>query len=108
EPVQGLEEMRRRRGVSAPRLLCSGPARLTQAYGIGRPDNGMDLVGGRDLFVSAGTPVSDEQVGAGPRVGITAAIERAWRFFELGNPFVSRAGRVSAGPLRGGRRRRGR
>ena len=105
EPVEGLEWMRRRRRVSDPRLLCSGPAKLTQAYGIGRTDNSMDLISGRDLFVSAGTPTPDERVGAGPRVGITAATERPWRFFELGNAFVSRAGRVPSGVLRRGGRR---
>jgi DNA-3-methyladenine glycosylase len=108
EPIEGLEWMRRRRRVSDPRLLCSGPARLTQAYGIGRADNGMDLISGRNLFVSAGTPLPDEQAGAGPRVGITAATDRPWRYFELGNAFVSRAARVPSRALRRGRRGGGR
>ena len=44
EPLEGLDWMRRCRRVVDPRLLCSGPGRLTQAFGIGREDNGMDLL----------------------------------------------------------------
>jgi DNA-3-methyladenine glycosylase len=101
EPLEGLEWMRQRRGVADARLLCSGPARLTEAYGIGRAENGMDLLAARDLFVARGRPVSDESVGVGPRVGITAAAERPWRFYELGNRFVSR--RARPGPATSGR-----
>src|SRR5439155_19712556 len=82
EPLDGLEWMRSRRGLADPRLLCSGPARLTQAYGIGRADNGIDLVSGRTMFVSEGAPLADGKVVAGPRIGITVGTERTWRFYE--------------------------
>jgi DNA-3-methyladenine glycosylase len=99
EPLEGLEWMAlRRAGPPDPRLLCAGPARLTQAYGVGRADNGIDLVAGDDLFVAEGSPVPDERVGVGPRVGITVALERPWRFVELGNPFVSRSRRDVSPP----------
>ena len=102
EPVEGIESMRARRGVSDPLLLCAGPARLTQAYGIGRADNGMDLVHGGSLWVAAGRRVPSARVGTGPRVGISSARERPWRFFELGSPFVSKGPRP-AGAISGGR-----
>ena len=44
EPLEGLEVMASHRGTDRPRLLCSGPARLTQAFAIARADNGTDLV----------------------------------------------------------------
>ena len=47
EPVTGIRQMVRRRGTSEPTLLCSGPARLCQALGIGRKENGIDLCGDR-------------------------------------------------------------
>jgi DNA-3-methyladenine glycosylase len=90
EPVEGVEIMRGRRGVSELRSLCAGPGRLTQAYGITRADNGLDLVSGRDLFVSDGGPVRKEEIGVGPRIGITVATETPWRFYLRGSPFVSR------------------
>lgn len=45
EPIEGVRLMARRRGTSDPALLCSGPARLCQALGIGRKENGTDLRG---------------------------------------------------------------
>jgi DNA-3-methyladenine glycosylase len=46
EPVEGFDVMRRRRGTSDMRRLCSGPARLCDALAVGRPENGVDLVRG--------------------------------------------------------------
>jgi DNA-3-methyladenine glycosylase len=102
EPLGGLDTMRERRAVLDARSLCRGPARLTQAYGVGRADNGMDLVESTDLFVAAGRPVADGSVGVSPRVGIRTATERPWRFFEVGSPFVSRPAKL---PAASGRRR---
>jgi DNA-3-methyladenine glycosylase len=90
EPVEGIELMRERRGVETLRELCAGPGRLTQAYGIIRADNGMDLVAGRDLFVVPSDPVPDDWVAVGPRVGISVAMERPWRFYVKESSFVSR------------------
>jgi len=106
EPLSGVEWMQDRRGVADPRLLCSGPGRLTQAFGIDRTSNGTDLLSGRDLFLAPGRPVPEERVGVGPRVGISVAAERPWRFVELGNRFVSRPGaaRGAASRRRAGRR----
>jgi DNA-3-methyladenine glycosylase len=101
EPVEGIELMRQRRGVAAPRELCAGPGRLTQAYGITRADNGMDLVAGGDLIVAPGDPVPYGDVAVGPRVGISVAMERPWRFYVKGSSFVSRS---ATGRPRGPRR----
>jgi DNA-3-methyladenine glycosylase len=99
EPDAGLEEMRARRGGSAtesaakaPRRdteLCSGPGKLTEALGIGLADNGADLC--RDPFLIL--PPEDgarPRVLTGPRIGITKAVERPWRFCAAGNRNVSR------------------
>jgi DNA-3-methyladenine glycosylase len=90
EPVEGIDIMRERRGVSSLRDLCAGPGRLTQAYGITRADNGMDLVSGGDLFVTTGEPTPEEAIGAGRRIGISVAMEKPWRFYVMGSPFVSK------------------
>lgn len=93
EPIEGREEMARRRGLEDPRLLCSGPGRLCQAFGIGMDDDGADLTVGEGLWLSVGRP--SESVVATPRIGITRAAEKPWRFVEEGNPYASR--RVKAG-----------
>jgi DNA-3-methyladenine glycosylase len=94
EPLAGLGSMAGRRGTSAPRQLCSGPARLAQAFGVARALNGADLVGGGELWVSAGRRVTDEVVRTGPRVGIRRARHVPWRFWVDDSPFVSGPARV--------------
>jgi DNA-3-methyladenine glycosylase len=90
EPVDGLEWMRRARGVERVRDLCSGPGKLTQAFGVAKVQNGLDLVAGEDLYLTAGRPPGRDRVDVGPRVGISVAADVPWRFFERGSPFVSR------------------
>jgi DNA-3-methyladenine glycosylase len=90
EPLEGIDVMRHRRGVSDPRGLCAGPGRLTQAYGISRANNGSDLVTGGDLFVTEGEAPAEEEIGVGPRIGISVATETPWRFYLRGSRFVSR------------------
>jgi DNA-3-methyladenine glycosylase len=107
EPLEGLDRMAERRGVSQPRLLCSGPGRLCQAFAVGREQNGADLVAGPELRVEAGTPVAREEVLAGPRVGLSVALERPWRFVVATSRYLSRGPRVTPAepPRRRGRSR---
>ena len=99
EPLEGLEVMGANRGSDAVRLLCSGPARLTQAFGIGRPENGVDLVRDPSLYLLSGAPVAPRAIARSTRVGVNVAIERRWRFFERGSAFLS-PGRPSVPPAR--------
>jgi DNA-3-methyladenine glycosylase len=100
EPLEGVEWMRSARGVESVRDLCSGPGRLTQAFGITKAQNGLDLVSGEDLYVAAGERLSDERIVVGPRIGISVATEVLWRFFEQDSRFVSRGPRARGDPGR--------
>jgi DNA-3-methyladenine glycosylase len=88
EPTDGLDEMRRRRGARPDPDLCSGPGKLTEALGVGLDDNDADLA--REPFTLL-TPARGErpEVLTGPRIGITKAVERPWRFCAARSPFVS-------------------
>ena len=88
EPTAGLETMRERRGERPDGELCSGPGKLTEALGIGLERNGADL--GRDPFLLLGPEGEPPAVVTGPRIGITKAVERPWRFSAAGSRFVSR------------------
>ncbi len=89
EPTHGVEEMRARRGQRPERELCSGPGKLTEALGVGLGENGADLC--RDPFLLlAPEPGWSAELAIGPRVGITKAVERPWRFCAAANPHVSR------------------
>ena len=88
EPIEGIPLMRRRRGVTALRQLASGPGRLTQAMGITLAENGADLVTGQ-LYVARADRPRGTTV-ATPRIGISVATERRWRFVLRGSAFLSR------------------
>jgi DNA-3-methyladenine glycosylase len=87
EPVDGVAAMRRRRGVEAERLLCSGPGRLCQALGISVEDHGLDLVTSTEVWFEGGDRPGG--VAAGARIGITRGTDRAWRFFVTDSRHVS-------------------
>jgi DNA-3-methyladenine glycosylase len=89
EPTTGLEEMRIRRGGRPDLDLCSGPGKLTEALGVGLDANGADLAADPFLLLPRGPGWAGE-ILTGPRVGITKAVERPWRFCLAGSPFVSR------------------
>ena len=88
EPTYGLDEMRRRRGVDDPRLLCSGPGKLCQALGVTREHDGLPL--DRPPF-ELRPREGHVEVVAGPRIGITRAAEFPWRYAETGSRYLSRA-----------------
>jgi DNA-3-methyladenine glycosylase len=90
EPIEGLDAMAERRRVGASRLLCAGPARLTQAFGITRADDGTDLVTARSLQLRAGIPVPPRRIVRTTRIGIRVGTETPWRYLERASPFVSR------------------
>lgn len=84
EVVDGLEVAHDRRGRRAD--LARGPGRLGQALGITLADSGEDLRTGRLRLRPAEHPVD---VVSGPRVGVSRAADRPWRFWIAGDPFVS-------------------
>jgi DNA-3-methyladenine glycosylase len=57
--------------------------------GIGRGDDGADLVRGPLRILDDGT-VPPEDPAVGVRVGITRAADRPWRWYVEGDPNVSR------------------
>jgi len=103
EPTDGIEAMRRRRGLEDVRALCSGPGKLTEAMGITSTHNGFAL-DAPPLALYARK--EDVEVVTGVRIGITKAIELPWRYGlkdsrYLSKPFAARvAARVPAHPSR--------
>lgn len=115
-PLAGLEAMlvgrRARSPAAAAGDLCRGPAKLCQAFGIGRQHLGADLVTGRRApglpppggglwLVDDGTPPPPAPA-AGPRVGLRAGADLPWRFSVPGSPDVSTYRPASRRPGRRG------
>lgn len=86
EPTHGLDRMAARRGTTQPRLLCSGPGRLTQALGVDGSMDGLRLDEPPFVLTLAS---SIHPVATGPRIGITRAVEYPWRFGLVGSPYLS-------------------
>jgi DNA-3-methyladenine glycosylase len=87
EPVDGLDVMRRRRGVERATELCSGPAKLTQALEIGLSLNGSSLLDGPIEVLER---EAEPRIAIGERIGITKAADLPWRFCDADSPHVSR------------------
>jgi DNA-3-methyladenine glycosylase len=88
EPLEGLARMRRRRGMSDARLLCSGPGRVGQALAVTRDRlNGLALDKTPfELFAREEEP----DIATGVRIGITKAAELPWRYGLKGSKFLSK------------------
>jgi DNA-3-methyladenine glycosylase len=89
EPTAGLESMHDRRPAASSDLdLCSGPGKLTMALGVGLAQNGDRL--DQDPFLLLPPEGDPPEVVTSPRIGITKAVEKPWRFSASGSPYVSR------------------
>jgi len=113
EPLEGIEEMARRRGIILPQgltsqftpndlplpttllNLCNGPGKLAQALGFTANDNLRSLQSPELCIVPEPTSLTPFICGVSARVGITKARELPLRFFCEGSPFVSK-GKPSA------------
>jgi DNA-3-methyladenine glycosylase len=91
EPTDGVDAMRARRGVDAPRLLCSGPGRLCEALGVTRAHDGLAL---DEPPFRIAARAAELPILAVPRIGITRAAELPWRYVAAGSRFLSRPARA--------------
>jgi DNA-3-methyladenine glycosylase len=87
QPAQGIALMKRRRGMSGERLLCSGPGRLCEALGITGAHDGLPL--DRAPFELRARAVAVD-IMSGPRIGITKAMDLPWRYGLAGSKFLSK------------------
>lgn len=89
EPIAGVEIMaERRKKPSHSRELSNGPGKLSQALGLDKAHYGLSL-SSPQLYIASGPRV---RVGSSPRINIDYAgpwVSKPWRFFEVGNRYVS-------------------
>ncbi|WP_419553693.1 DNA-3-methyladenine glycosylase [Candidatus Poriferisodalis sp.] len=92
EPLGGCELMTVRRGESGKRIvsrdLCSGPAKLTEAFDIDGTHDGCDLTTADGLSIrdDGWTPAN---LQSACRIGINRGTEVPWRWFDGSSPHVS-------------------
>jgi len=101
EPLSGVKEMAQARSLEihdpqhpTPKdliNLTSGPGRLCEAFGITRTrDNGGDLTSSASSLWIGDDGTRVRGIRTSPRIGITKAVDKPWRYFLHGNPFVSK------------------
>ena len=96
EPLSGIEEMARGRGIEvhSPKdllKLTSGPGRLSEAFGITRArDNGGDLTSSSSTLWIGEDGYRARGIRTTPRIGITKAADKPWRYLLAGNDFLSK------------------
>ncbi|MDT5338535.1 MAG: DNA-3-methyladenine glycosylase [Mycobacterium sp.] len=97
--TDGFDVAHARRGPVRTAALARGPGNLCSALGITMDDNGIDLFDGRgDVAIELRAP---EPVSSGPRVGVSKAADRPWRFWIAESPEVSAYRRSPRAPTPG-------
>ncbi len=91
-PEQGLDEMSAMRPKARhTRDLCSGPAKLCQAFGLDGSFDGADLVSGAgDIVIASDGVAPPRSPGRSERIGVTPSTGVRWRWWWPGDPNVSR------------------
>jgi len=107
EPLEGIEIMRRHRKTERLLDLTRGPGRLAAAFQIDRRHDGVDLCGPGQLWLGE-SELRTGQVRKTVRIGITRAVDKLFRFYERGNPFVSGPRRLLLPPGQGAKSQRNR
>ena len=89
EPHEGIGLMKIHRATEELYSLASGPGKLTQAMEIGSTLNGTDMTDpASGLFIERGA--SRGKIASTPRIGISRATEKNWRFVDSSSIYVSR------------------
>jgi DNA-3-methyladenine glycosylase len=92
EPREGISLMKKRRKTEDVFNLCSGPAKICEAFAIERSLHGASLYSSRSpLFIKKGTrrKQGKEDLIWTSRIGIREGKERLWRAYLKGSPFIS-------------------
>jgi len=81
--------MRQFRPVDDIFSLTSGPGKLTQALNITSSLNGTDMTNPEsEIYIESGK--RPKGIVTTPRIGITRAMDKEWRFVDPSSPFISR------------------
>jgi DNA-3-methyladenine glycosylase len=95
EPLQGINQMienrfgRELKSEKEIYNLTSGPGKVCKAFGFNKEHSGLDLTNS-SVFIINRPKLKKNMIGVSKRIGITKSVSLPWRFFEIGNPYLSR------------------
>ena len=95
EPLLGINKMIENRFGRALKSekeiynLTSGPGKVCKAFGFKKEHSGLDLTNS-SVFIVNQPKLKKNMIGVSKRIGITKSVSLPWRFFEIGNPYLSK------------------
>jgi len=89
EPLEGLETMKKNRGINDVKNLANGPGKLTKAFGIDKRHNGLDLTK-NELFIEDSS-LERGEISVSTRIGLSKGKNKKLRFYIRNNAFVSKS-----------------
>jgi DNA-3-methyladenine glycosylase len=95
EPLLGIDKMienrfdRQLKSEKEIYNLTSGPGKVCKAFGFNKDYSGLDLTNS-SVFIVDQPKIKKDRIGVSKRIGITKSVNLPWRFFEIGNPYISR------------------
>ena len=93
EPLFGIDQMIKNRGVDKITEIASGPGKMAKALGITTAQKGLDVTGKK--FYLADDKSAIGQIWQSPRIGLTDGKDKLWRFYIADNPHVSKMPRYA-------------
>jgi DNA-3-methyladenine glycosylase len=91
EPITGMETMKRLRNRENPAEFCSGPGKLTMAFGLDGKLNGHDISKPPLRILALPDDLKPRvKLRRSERIGLTVAKNLKYRFYADSNPHVSR------------------
>jgi DNA-3-methyladenine glycosylase len=91
EPLEGIEIMKKNRGITDVSNLANGPGKLAQALGINDTSLSGKKLNKSSIFLQRPEKsISPSDIVIKPRVGIRNATDKPWRFYIKDNPYVSK------------------
>ena len=90
QPIDGIDLMQKRRNTTKIENLCSGPGKLTQAFGITKEHNNLDLSESKEIQIHS-NPAANFKIQNSKRIGLSVGQDLELRFFIENNSFVSKS-----------------
>jgi len=97
EPINGIgaiitnrrTDVRHLKGVRHLHSLTNGPAKFAEAFSLTKEHSGIDLCED-EIFLTKGENVPPSKIVSTTRIGISAAVEKKWRFYIKDSVWVSK------------------
>ncbi len=95
EPLLGINKMienrfgRELKSEKEIYNLTSGPGKVCKAFGFNKEYSGLDLTSS-SVFIINQPKLKKNTICVSKRIGITKSVSLPWRFFEIGNPYLSK------------------